>query len=109
MPLSNVEPLADVDAETEPMPDSDITLLYADLEKLPVADASYGLVLAHEVLHHCNSPHAALVEMPRVSRRDIVLLEPNDSLAMRWLIRWRFSTSYELSCRHLQRLQEWWS
>lgn len=96
MTLSNVEPLADVDAETEPMPDAAITLLYGDLEKLPVADASYDLVLAHEVLHHCNSPHAALVEMLRVSRRNIVLLEPNDSWAMRCLIRLRFSNSYEL-------------
>ena len=94
MTLSNVEPL--VDAETEPMPETDITLLYADLEKLPVADASYDVVLAHEVLHHCRSPHAALVEMLRVSRRNIVLMEPNDSLAMRWLMRLRFSTSYEL-------------
>lgn len=96
MTLSNVEPLVDVDDKTDPMPDADITLLYADLEKLPVADASYDLVLAHEVLHHCRSPHAALVEMLRVSRRDIVLMEPNDSLAMRWLIRLRFSASYEL-------------
>jgi SAM-dependent methyltransferase len=96
MTLSNVEPLVDVDPQTEPMPDADITLLYADLEKLPVADASYDLVLAHEVLHHCRSPHAALVEMLRVSRRNIVLMEPNDSLAMRWLIRLRFSTPYEL-------------
>jgi len=96
MTLSNVEPLVDVDGKTEPMPDADITLLYADLEKLRVADASYDLVLAHEVLHHCRSPHAALVEMLRVSRRNIVLMEPNDSLAMRWLIRLRFSTPYEL-------------
>jgi SAM-dependent methyltransferase len=96
MTLSNVEPLVDADAKTEPMPDADITLLYADLEKLPVADASYDLVLAHEVLHHCRSPHAALVEMLRVSRRNIVFMEPNDSLAMRWLIRLRLSTPYEL-------------
>ena len=96
MTLSNVEPLVDADAKTEPMPDAEITLLYADLEKLPVADASYDLVLAHEVLHHCRSPHAALVEMLRVSRRSTVLMEPNDSLAMRLLIRLRFSTPYEL-------------
>jgi len=94
MTLSNVEPL--VDAEADPMPDADITLLYADIEKLPVADASYDLVLAHEVLHHCRSPHAALVEMLRVSRRDVVFMEPNDSLAMHWLTRLRFSFPYEL-------------
>jgi SAM-dependent methyltransferase len=96
MTLSNVEPLVDAEAETDPIPDADITLLYADLEKLPVANASYDLVLAHEVLHHCRSPHAALVEMLRVSRRDVVVMEPNDSSVMRWLTRLRFSAPYEL-------------
>jgi len=94
MTLSNVEPL--VDAESDPMPDVAIELLYADLEKLPVPDASYDLVLAHEVLHHCRSPHAALVEMLRVSRRHVVLMEPNDSAVMRWLTRLRLSAPYEL-------------
>lgn len=94
MTLSNVEPL--VDAESEPMPDAEITLLYADLEKLPVPDGSYDLVLAHEVLHHCRSPHAALVEMLRASRRQVIVMEPNDSAVMRWLTRLRLSASYEL-------------
>jgi len=94
MTLSNVEPL--VDAESDPMPDAAIELLYADLEKLPVPDASYDLVLAHEVLHHCRSPHAALVEMLRVSRRHVVVMEPNDSAVMRWLTRLRLSAPYEL-------------
>jgi hypothetical protein len=54
------------------------------------------VVLAHEVLHHCRSPHRALLEMLRVSRRHVVLMEPNDSFAMRTLIRMRFSFPYEL-------------
>ena len=94
MTISNVEPLTD--AENEPMPDADIQLLYADLEKLPVGDGSYDLVLAHEVLHHCRSPHAALVEMLRVSRRHVVMMEPNDSWVMRSLTRLHLSAPYEL-------------
>jgi SAM-dependent methyltransferase len=94
MTLSNVEPL--VDAESEPMPDADIQLLYADLEKLPVGDDTYDLVLAHEVLHHCRSPHAALVEMLRVGRRHVVIMEPNDSWVMRLLTRLHLSAPYEL-------------
>lgn len=94
MTLSNVEPL--VDAESEPMTGAVIELLYADLEKLPVPDGSYDLVLAHEVLHHCRSPHAALVEMLRVSRRHVVILEPNDSWVMRSLTRLHLSAPYEL-------------
>jgi SAM-dependent methyltransferase len=67
-----------------------------DAEAMALADNSYDLVLAHEVLHHCRSPHKALLEMLRVSRRHVILLEPNNSLAMQLLLRLRFSFPYEL-------------
>jgi SAM-dependent methyltransferase len=92
--LSNIEPMAD--AERKPMEDAELTLLYADLESLSFPDDSYDVVLAHEVLHHCRSPHRALLEMLRVSRKHVILMEPNDSLTMRALIRMRFSFPYEL-------------
>lgn len=92
--LSNIEPMAD--AEKSSREDTELTLLYADLESLPFPDGSYDVVLAHEVLHHCRSPHRALLEMLRVSRKHVILMEPNDSLAMRALIRMRFSFPYEL-------------
>jgi len=92
--LSNIEPL--IDAEDEPMDGAEVTLLYADLENLAIPDASYDVVVAHEVLHHCRSPHRALLEMLRVSRKHVVMMEPNDSAAMRLLVRMRFSSPYEL-------------
>ncbi|HEX4022406.1 MAG TPA: methyltransferase domain-containing protein [Acidobacteriaceae bacterium] len=67
-----------------------------DAEAMELADGSYDLVLAHEVLHHCRSPHKALLEMLRVSRRYVICLEPNNSLAMQLLLRLRFSFPYEL-------------
>jgi SAM-dependent methyltransferase len=67
-----------------------------DAEAMELADKSYDLVLAHEVLHHCRSPHKALLEMLRVSRRHVILLEPNNSLAMRLLLKLRFSFPCEL-------------
>lgn len=67
-----------------------------DAEAMELADNSYDLVLAHETLHHCRSPHKALLEMLRVSRRHVILLEPNNSLAMQLLLRLRFSFPYEL-------------
>jgi SAM-dependent methyltransferase len=92
--LSNIEPLANV--ENIPLDGAELTLLDADLEHLALADETYDLVLAHEVLHHCHSPHKALLEMLRVSRRHVVLMEPNDSLLMRAFLRMRFSFPYEL-------------
>jgi ubiquinone/menaquinone biosynthesis C-methylase UbiE len=92
--LSNIEPMAD--AEKTSLVDAKLTLLYADLENLPFPDNSYDVVLAHEVLHHCRSPHRALLEMLRVCRKHVILMEPNDSLTMRVLIKLRFSFPYEL-------------
>src|ERR1035437_1768982 len=63
---------------------------------MQIADGSYDLVLAHEVLHHCRSPHKALLEMLRVSRRHVIILEPNDSLLMHAFVKLRFSFPYEL-------------
>ena len=80
-----------------------------DAEAIGLADNSYDLVLAHEVLHHCRSPHKALLEMLRVSRRDVILLEPNNSLAMRLLLRLRFSFPYELPAVIASGFPNWWS
>lgn len=67
-----------------------------DAEDLALPDESYDLVFAHEVLHHCRSPHRALCEMLRVSRKFVIFQEPNDSLFMRALTFLGFSFPYEL-------------
>ena len=83
-------------SEQADLDDAGMRTVRVDAEAIGLADNSYDLVLAHEVLHHCRSPHKALLEMLRVSRRDVILLEPNNSLAMRLLLRLRFSFPYEL-------------
>ena len=67
-----------------------------DAEDLALPDESYDLVFAHEVLHHCRSPHRALCEMLRVSRKFVIFQEPNDSLFMKALTFLRLSFPYEL-------------
>jgi SAM-dependent methyltransferase len=67
-----------------------------DVEAMNLKDESFDLVFAHEVLHHCRSPHRALCEMLRVSRRFVLFLEPNDSLFMRSLVWAGMSFPYEL-------------
>jgi SAM-dependent methyltransferase len=78
------------------LPGLQLSTVAADAEDLNLADGSYDLVLAHEVLHHCRSPHRALLEMLRVSRRHVIILEPNESALMRLLVRLRLSFPYEL-------------
>ena len=70
--------------------------LALDAEQIELPDDSFNLVFASDVLHHCSSPHRALCEMLRVSRRYVLFFEPNDSLAMTALVKMRFSYPYEL-------------
>jgi len=83
-------------SEQADLDDAGMRSVKVDAEAMELADNSYDLVLAHEMLHHCRSPHKALLEMLRVSRRHVILLEPNNSLAMQLLLRLRFSFPYEL-------------
>jgi SAM-dependent methyltransferase len=94
MTLTNLQDLADFRLPN--MDGTELSVLNADAEDMQIADGTYDLVLAHEVLHHCHSPHKALLEMLRVSRRHVIILEPNDSFVMRAFVRFRFSFPYEL-------------
>ena len=92
--LSNFAP---VSCSSLPSADGlNLKALCEDAENSALANDSRDFVLAHEVLHHCRSPHRALVEMLRVSRRYVVILEPNDSLFMKALVKARLSFPYEL-------------
>nr|WP_246409371.1 class I SAM-dependent methyltransferase [Granulicella aggregans] len=94
MTLSNLQDMASF--EPLQMTGVELRTVNADAEEMSLADGSYDLVLAHEVLHHCRSPHKALLEMLRVSSKHVILLEPNDSLLMQALVRFRLSFPYEL-------------
>jgi SAM-dependent methyltransferase len=83
-------------SEQADLDDAKMSAVRVDAEEMELPDNSYDLVLAHEMLHHCRSPHKALLEMLRVSRKHVILLEPNNSFAMRMLVRFRFSFPYEL-------------
>jgi SAM-dependent methyltransferase len=74
-----------------------VEVVAADAEDLDLPDDSYDVVFMHAVLHHCRSPHRALCEMLRVSKRHVVFLEPNDSLGMRLLTKFKLSYPYEIS------------
>jgi SAM-dependent methyltransferase len=68
-----------------------------DAEAITLPDNSYSIVFAHAILHHCRCPHKALGEMVRVAQKHVLFLEPNDSRALRFLIRLGYSFPYELA------------
>src|SRR5581483_5414264 len=53
-----------------------------DLEALQYDDLSFDWALVSASLHHCRSPHRALLELYRVARRGVLALESRDSLAI---------------------------
>jgi SAM-dependent methyltransferase len=64
-------------------------------EDLRLPDDSFDVVFAHDVLHHCYTPHKAVREMMRVAKRCVIFFDPNDSAFMRALVRLNFSFQYE--------------
>ncbi|HLJ15612.1 MAG TPA: methyltransferase domain-containing protein [Bryobacteraceae bacterium] len=79
------------------MSNIDTAIMALDAENIALPDDSYPVVFAHAVLHHCRSPQRALGEMVRVSQRHVFFLEPNDSWALRLLVRLGYSFPYELA------------
>ncbi len=70
---------------------------YQDAQELSYGDGSFDWVFVSEGLHHCRSPHRALLEMYRVCRVGIVALEARDSTLMRLAVRLHLADRYELA------------
>ena len=70
---------------------------YQDAQSLSFDSRSFDWVFVSEGLHHCRSPHRALVEMYRVCRQGIVAIESRDSALMRLAVRVGMADAYELA------------
>lgn len=68
---------------------------HQDAEALTFDDESFDFCIVHSGLHHCYSPHRALLEMYRVARRGILLFEPYDNLITRLGVRLNIGQEYE--------------
>jgi len=69
---------------------------YQDAQELTLGDESVDFAFVADGLHHCSSPHRALLEMYRVARKGIIVVESRDSLLMRAANRFRLSPTYEV-------------
>jgi SAM-dependent methyltransferase len=67
-----------------------------DAQNLSIPDASFDFAFVADGLHHCSSPHKALLEMYRVSRKGLVVIESRDNLLMRVATSVGLSPEYEL-------------
>lgn len=68
---------------------------FIDGENLAYPDDAFDQVIEHMGLHHCGSPHRALLEMYRVARKAVLVFENRDSFTMRVAVRAGFVPIYE--------------
>jgi len=68
-----------------------------DAQQLGFENDSFDFALVVAGLHHCASPHQALVEMYRVARKGIVAIEARDSVLTKAAVRLGLASEYELS------------
>jgi ubiquinone/menaquinone biosynthesis C-methylase UbiE len=69
---------------------------HQDAEALSYGDQSFDVAVVSAGLHHCRSPHRALLELYRVARVAVVALESRDSALMRFGVRLGAVDEYEL-------------
>jgi SAM-dependent methyltransferase len=75
---------------------SPFTWEYQDMEDLSFKDETFDWVFVHAGLHHCASPHRALCEMLRVSKKGIGVFEGRNSFLIKAAIFFGFVPEYEL-------------
>lgn len=66
-----------------------------DAEILTFCDNKFDYVLVNMGLHHCFSPHKALLEMYRVAKKGVICIENRDSYIMKILVKLNFCYQYE--------------
>ena len=67
-----------------------------DAENLTYENGSFDVTIVHAGLHHCYSPHRALLEMYRVARKQVLAFEARDSFLMRTAVRLGLTLDYEI-------------
>ena len=70
---------------------------FQDAEALTYEDGSFDFAVVSAGLHHCRSPHRAVLELYRVARKGLLAVEARDSLLMRATIRAGVTPDYELT------------
>jgi SAM-dependent methyltransferase len=68
---------------------------YQDVETLQLPDDAFDFCIVHDGLHHCASPHRALLELYRVSKLGVLAFEPPESWVTRIAVRCGLAQEYE--------------
>lgn len=69
---------------------------YQDAENLDFPDKHFDFVAVNAGLHHCQSPHRGLLEMYRVARKSLLVIEARESALMKVALRLGMAEEYEV-------------
>jgi hypothetical protein len=69
---------------------------YQDAENLDFPDNHFDFVAVNAGLHHCQSPHRGLLEMYRVARKSVLVIEARESMLMKLALRMGMAEEYEV-------------
>jgi len=72
-------------------------LFNSDLRNLKFKDKNFDHVVTNATLHHVDQPHKAITEMYRVAKKGVLIIESNDSLAMRLACKLNIAEEFEVS------------
>lgn len=97
--------ISNLDSPTDTRPFAPYDWRILDAENLQCRDEEYDYVIVHAALHHCASPHRALLEMYRVARHALILFESRDSLVMRIVEALGLTETYETSAVYYNRCE----
>lgn len=67
-----------------------------DAQHLTFESETFDVTFVSDGLHHCSSPHKALLEMYRVARKGVVVFESRDNALVRLAQRVGLAQTYEL-------------
>lgn len=62
-----------------------------------IKNNSYDFVVVHASIHHASKPHNILLEMYRIAKLGVLIVESNDSFIMRLAVKLKFSEDFEKS------------
>ena len=62
-----------------------------------IKNNSYDYVVVHASIHHTSKPHNILLEMYRIAKLGVLIVESNDSFIMRLAVKLNFSEDFEKS------------
>ncbi|GJM04920.1 MAG: hypothetical protein DHS20C09_09110 [marine bacterium B5-7] len=68
---------------------------FQDAENLTFKNKEFDFGIVHEGLHHCYSPHRALLELYRVTKDGIMLFEPCDNVLSKFGVKLGFGQDFE--------------